>query len=104
MVTFDRRTLALITRRGAALANKPHPHNVVPTYRSEMLTKKELEEDLRPWVAAHVTAVKGQLNSALVDEAVDCVRKSFSRQLTTGIKSTLNKAHLLFQASRSTDL
>lgn len=49
-----------------------------------MLTKKELE-DLRPWVAAQVTTVSGQLNPALVDQALDCVGKSFSRQSTTAI-------------------
>lgn len=48
-----------------------------------MLTKKELE-DLRPWVAMQVTAVLGGLNSSLVDEALDCIGKSFSRQSTTG--------------------
>ena len=48
-----------------------------------MLTKKELE-DLRPWVAMQVTAVLGGLNPKLVDEALDCIGKSFSRQSTTG--------------------
>ena len=48
-----------------------------------MLTKKELE-DLRPWVAAQVTAVSGKFNAPLVDQALDCIGKSFSRQSTTG--------------------
>lgn len=48
-----------------------------------MLTKKELE-DLRPWVAMQVTAVLGGLNPKLVDDALDCIGKSFSRQSTTG--------------------
>lgn len=48
-----------------------------------MLTKKELD-DLRPWVAEEVTTVLGHLNPSVVNQALDCVGKSFSRQSTTG--------------------
>ena len=48
-----------------------------------MLTKKELE-DLRPWVTSQVTAASGKLNVPVIDQALDCIGKSLSRQSTTG--------------------
>ena len=48
-----------------------------------MLTKRELE-DLRPWVGGQVTVLVGHLNPTLVNQALDCVGKSLSRQSTTG--------------------